>query len=127
MNNRNIYNEIKVLQRKLDKNIEKHGLSDRKTVELSEKIEEYINYYFKCIVKVIDYPKDNEMYLWYESSYDAIKKLTVQLKKFPSVEQWNAYAKQNYLLSSESMKYISKLNWKYLSIKVEREINMKIF
>lgn len=122
-----MYSEIKVLQSKLNKNIEKYGLSDKKTIELSEKIDEYINYYFKCIVKSEDYPQNSEMHMWYKDSYDMLKTFTIELNKFPTVEQWNTYAKENFLLSSESMKYISKLNWKYLSVKVEREINMKIF
>ena len=127
MNNRNIYNEIKVLQSKLNHNITKKGLSDSKTIELSEKIEQHINYYFKCIDKSIDYPKNNTMSILYKVAYQQLKDLTVELKRFPTVEEWNEYAKINNLLSSESIKYISKLNWKYLGVKVEREINMKIF
>lgn len=126
MNNRNVFNEIRVLQNKMNKNIEKYGLSDKKTVELSEKIDEYINYYFTTI-KEREYPAGSEMFLYYRMSYDKLKELTKEKEKFPSVEEWNKYAKENYLLSTESMKYISMLDWNYLRAKINREINLKIF
>ncbi len=126
MNNRNVYSEIRVLQSKLNKNIEKYGLSDKRTIEISEKIDEYINYYY-TLIKERDYPKNSEMFLFYKESYDRLKKLAREIEKFPSAEEWNKYAKENSLLSAESIKYISMLDWNYLRVKVNREINIKIF
>lgn len=126
MNNRNVYSEIRVLQNKLDKNIEKYGLSDKKTIELSEKIDAYINYYYATI-KERQYSTGSEMFLYYRMSYDKLKELTKENEKFPSAEEWNKYAKQNHFLCSESMKYISMLDWNYLRVKINREINLKIF
>lgn len=126
MNNRNVYSEIRVLQNKLDKNIEKYGLSDKKTIELSEKIDTYINYYYATI-KERQYSTGSEMFLYYRMSYDKLKELTKENEKFPSAEEWNKYAKKHSLLCSESMKYISMLDWNYLRVKINREINLKIF
>ena len=125
MNNRNIYSEIKALQSKLNENIKKHGLHDKRTVALSEQIDLYVNYYFKCIVDTVKYPKGNKMFMYYQLSYDRLKEYSIK-NKFPSIDEWNRLVKDENLLSSESMKYISKLDWKYLKIKVKREINMKI-
>lgn len=62
----------------------------------------------------------------YQKSYIALKKITEDFKKFPSVAEWNFYAKQNDLLSHVSLEYVSKLNWKDLKVKVERELNFKV-
>lgn len=125
MNNRSVYGKIKALQRRLDTNIKKHGLSDEKTIELSKEVDEYISYYHK-MTKERDYPKNSEMFLYYRISYDKLKEFAKENGKFPNSEEWNKYAKENNLLSSESIKYISTLDWTYLRVKVNREINMKI-
>ncbi|MCI8362293.1 MAG: aspartyl-phosphate phosphatase Spo0E family protein [Clostridia bacterium] len=117
---------MRVLQNKLNKNIEKYGLSDKKTIELSEKIDAYINYYYATI-KERQYPTGSEMFSYYRISYDKLKELTIEKEKFPSAEEWNKYAKEYGLLCSESMKYISMLDWNYLRVKINREINIKIF
>lgn len=126
MNNRSLYGKIKTLQRRLDTNIKKHGLSHEKTIELSKEIDEYISYYYK-MAKERDYPKGSEMFLYYRISYDELKEFTKENGKFPSAEEWNKYAMENNLLSSESIKYVSMLDWTYLRVKVNREINIKIF
>ena len=108
--NRKLYNEIKVLQKKLDKNIDKNGLKDKQTIETSDKIEELINNYYN-LLKKREYPTESIMKLFYDISYEELKK----------------NAREYGLLSAESIKYISMLDWKYLRVKVNREINMKIF
>lgn len=55
MNNRKIYNEIRVLQVKLNQNIDKKGLTDKKTVELSNRIDELVNYYYYLTTKIRKY------------------------------------------------------------------------
>lgn len=124
--NRKLYNEIKVLQKKLDKNIDKNGLKDKQTIETSDKIEELINNYYN-LLKKREYPTESIMKLFYDISYEELKKNTIVNQKFPEVSQWNKYAREYGLLSAESIKYISMLDWKYLRVKVNREINMKIF
>lgn len=62
---------------------------------------------------------------YYDKSYSELKDITKELKKFPTVKEWNKYAKENNFLCHLSLEYISKLDWNYLQIKVEREINLK--
>lgn len=124
--NRKLYNEIKVLQKKLDKNIYKNGLKDKQTIQISNKIDELISNYYNSIKKR-KYPTESTMKLFYDISYEELKKNTMQNDRFPEVGEWNKYAREYDLLSSESIKYMSMLDWKYLRVKVNREINMKIF
>ena len=77
-------------------------------------------------IKEVEYPKFSDMYLYYKKSYKELKDVTQQLEKFPTVQEWNKFAKENNYLSNVSIEYISRLNWKYLKIKVERELNIKI-
>lgn len=122
----NVYRKIRSLQRKLDASITKNGLSDNKTVELSLEIDELINNYYKQ-TKVREYPKDSPIPYYYNVSYSRLKDYTQEKGKFPTVQEWNKYVKENRLLSTESIKYIAMLEWNYIQIKVERELNMNIF
>jgi len=122
----NVYRKIRSLQRKIDASIAKNGLSDIKTVELSLEIDELINNYYKQ-TKVREYPKSSPILYYYNVSYSRLKDLTRERKKFPTVQEWNSYAKGNRLLSTESIKYIAMQEWNYIQIKVERELNMNIF
>lgn len=126
MNKRNIYNEIKVMQVKLDENVEKHGLDHEKTIEISKQIDIMINYYL-FITKTREYPSESIIKKYYDISYEALKKYTEKYSKFPSVNGWNRLAKKKKYLCSEAIKYITILDWNYLRAKVEREINMKMF
>lgn len=102
---------IKSLRNKLHKSIKKYGVNAEET---------YDN------IQRISYPATSEMKLYYEYSYKQLKIVTQQLERFPSVQEWNKFAKENVLLSSMSMQYISKLNWNYLRTKILRELNMNI-
>ena len=122
---RNIYRKIKKARIKLEEAIEEKGLNSHEVRKLSDKMDELLNEYEKSI-KTIEYPKYNAMFKCYKESYKALKKITKDFKKFPTVEEWNKYAKENDLLSHASMEYISTLNWNNLRIKVLRELNMYI-
>lgn len=115
---------IRSLRNKLHKSINKHGLDSDETRKISDEMDKLINEYYDSI-KQIEYPSDSEMRLYYELSYRALKTITQQLERFPTIQEWNQYAKENYLLSSISIQYISKLNWNYLRTKILRELNMK--
>ena len=39
------------------------------------------------------------------------RKITRDFVEFPTIEEWNHYAKENDLLNSESLKYISDRSW----------------
>ena len=45
--------------------------------------------------------------------------MTVKKIEFPTVKEWNKYAKENQLLSSESIKYIAGVNWHELRNRIE--------
>lgn len=116
---------IKSLRNKLHKSIKKNGLDSDKTRKISDEIDVLINEYYNNIQQ-IKYPAGSEMKIYYEYSYKQLKIVTQQLERFPSVQEWNKFAKENVLLSSMSMQYISKLNWNYLRTKILRELNMDI-
>ena len=116
---------IKSLRNKLHKSIKKHGVSAEETRKISDEMDKLINEYYDNIQE-IEYPADSEMRVYYEQSYKKLKLVTQQLERFPSVQEWNKFAKENVLLSSMSLQYISKLNWNYLRTKILRELNMDI-
>lgn len=120
-----ILRKIKTLRRKLDTAIKKYGLNSNETREISKEIDKLIKEYYDNN-KIIEYPKNSEMIMYYNQSYKALKIMTLQLKRFPAVQEWNDFAKKNNCLSHLSLEYMSKLNWKYLKIKVERELNIRI-
>nr|DAM88586.1 MAG TPA: Spo0E like sporulation regulatory protein [Caudoviricetes sp.] len=116
---------IRNLRNKLHESIKKNGLDSDKTRKISDEMDKLINEYYDNIQQ-IEYPTDSEMKVYYEQSYKQLKIVTQQLERFPSTQEWNKFAKENCLLSSMSMQYISKLNWNYLRAKVLRELNMDI-
>ena len=120
-----ILRKIKTLRRKLDVAIKRYGLNSNETREISKEIDELIKEYYDKN-KIIEYPNNSEMIIYYKKSYEALKIITLQAQKFPSIKEWNSFAKRNNYLSHISLEYISKLNWNYLKIKVERELNLDI-
>lgn len=124
--NNSIYNDIKKLQKILDKNIDKKGLNDFLTRTTSLKLDKLINEFYETIEER-EYPEKNEMYEAYEMSYYMLKEMMITKKRFPMVEEWNDYAQKTGLLNSESIKYISRLEWHFLEIKLKRETNMKCY
>lgn len=117
--------KIRSTREKLNKSIKKYGLNSEETRKISNEMDKMISEYYNNISK-IEYPNNSEMLIYYNRSYEALKLLTKQLGKFPIVKEWNKYAKENNYLSHISLEYISKLDWNYLQIKVERELNLKI-
>lgn len=117
--------KIRSLRNKLHKSIKKNGLDSDETRKISDEMDKLINEYYDNIQR-ISYPADSEMKVYYEQSYKQLKIVTQQLERFPYTQEWNKFAKENCLLSSMSMQYISKLNWNYLRAKVLRELNMDI-
>ena len=122
---RNEMKKIRNLINKLHKSIKKSGLNSEETRKISDEIDVLINEYYNSIEQ-IKYPEYSEMLIYYNNSYKALKKVTNEMKKFPLVQEWNKYAKENNYLSHLSLEYISKLDWNYLQVKVERELNLKI-
>lgn len=116
--------KIRKLRNKLHETIKKTGINSEETKKISDEIDIIINEYYDS-VETTEYPKNSKMIEYYDKSYSALKDITKELKKFPTVKEWNQYAKENNYLCHISLEYISKLDWNYLQIKVEREINFK--
>ncbi len=117
-------NEIRDLQNKLNSDIQNNQIDNLETIGLSNKIDKLLNDYYLVSMYGRKFPTNSNMKKYYELSYKKLVKLTVQNNKFPSLEEWNEYARENNLLSSESMKYISMLEWKYLKLKVNKQIRI---
>nr|DAF27041.1 MAG TPA: hypothetical protein [Caudoviricetes sp.] len=122
---KDIYRKISSLRRKLHKSIDRTGLNSDETRKISNEMDKLIKEYYDGI-KETEYPEFSDMYLYYKKSYKALKNVTEQLERFPTVQEWNKFAKENNYLSHVSIEFVSKLKWNYLRVKVLRELNMKI-
>ena len=58
----------------------------------------------------------------YLKSIKNLKKITKDFVKFPTIKEWNYYAKENNLLSSESLKYISGNSWHDLRNRISSKL-----
>lgn len=110
-----IAEQIEKTRKVLHKNIEKYGLDSKEVREVSIQLDELINRF---------YGKDKEetMQAEYKIAYEELKRLTRELKRFPVVEEWDEYAKENELLSSVTIKAISSTSWNKLRNKVTSEV-----
>lgn len=117
-----IRGKIENLRIKLHKAIEKYGLNSEQTQKISKELDELINYFNKQQRLFPDNSKTSEEY---NLSIEKLKQLTIDFNEFPTVESWNYYARSNNLLSSETLKYISGLNWHELREKILFEIYQK--
>ena len=124
MKNNNL-KKIKGIRKKLNKAISKYGLNSPETRKLSDEIDKKINEYYKSIEQ-IKYPKKSKMYEYKQKSYQAIKQITIENKKFPTVSQWNKIAKEKGYLSHISLEYMLQTNWNDLRIRILRELNLDI-
>lgn len=123
--NNDILKEIRKCRKKLNDSVIKNGIQSFATRKLSDKMDDLINNYYKS-VEVVHFPDNSKMKDYYKRSCDEIKSITKELNKFPTISQWNQHAKENNLLSSASLQYITKLDWNYLRAKISKEINLKI-
>lgn len=115
--------KIKKLRTLLNKYVVEYGTQDERTRKVSKEIDVLINEYYASI-KIRDY-RNNTMPEHYKRSYEELERYTRKLNRFPTVEEWNKYAKANYLLSVESIKYISMLDWNYIEAQIKKGLNLK--
>lgn len=116
--------KIEKLKKKLNKSIERYGLNSEETRKISLELDELINEYNK---NQQIFPENSIMKNAYDKSIKKLKQITTEYGEFPSTKSWNYFAEENDLLSSESIKFISHLNWNELREKILYEINKKIF
>jgi len=109
--------EIEQLRNKLHEAIDKYGINAEETRKISVELDNLLNNR--------GYNEKNLMYNKYLESMFELRKITKLFAKFPSVDEWNKYAKENLLLNSESIKYISGLNWHKLKDRIKNDLNKK--
>ncbi len=112
-------NDFEKLRAKLHESIEVNGLNSEKTRNISKRYNELINSYYQ---EKKQYHENNIMNRTYLESITCLKKIAKDFIKFPSIKEWNYYAKENNLLNSESLKYISGNNWHELRNKISSDI-----
>ena len=100
--------KFETLRRKLHESIKKNGINSEKTKKISAKFDELVNSYYKNEKQYHEY---DVIYIKYKESLDYITKIAKEFGVFPSTAEWNKLAKEKGLLCSESLKYISGLNW----------------
>lgn len=101
-------NDFEKLRGKLHEAIDVYGLDSEKTNKISRRYNELVNDYYQ---NERQYHEDNLMYIKYLESIQCLRKITKDFMKFPTTNEWNHYAKENDLLNSESLKYISGNDW----------------
>lgn len=100
--------KFETLRKKLHDSIKKNGIDSEKTKKISAKFDELVNSYYKNEKQYHEY---DFIYTKYKESLEYISKVTKEFGAFPTTEEWNKFAKEKGLLCSESLKYISGLNW----------------
>lgn len=103
-----VLGKIERLRKKLHATIEKYGLESAQVQKISKELDELINEYMK---RQKNYQEGNIMINEYNIAIEELERLTIESGEFPSIEKWNEYAKEKVFLNSESIKYISGLNW----------------
>ena len=88
---------IKNLKNKMYQYIEKYGLTSNKTVNASQQLDKELNKY---------YSENSSMIYFYKQSIDGLLKYYNIHASFPSITEWNSYAKKENYLSHESIQYI---------------------
>ncbi|MCI8383770.1 MAG: hypothetical protein HFJ33_02735 [Clostridia bacterium] len=107
--------EFEEMQEKLHATIEVYGLNSEMTRKISKKCNDLVNFYYQ---NERQYHDDNVMYEKYIESLKYLRKITNDFVEFPTINEWNYYAKENNLLNSESLKYISGSSWHDLRNKI---------
>ncbi len=116
----NLLGKIKKYRKLLYKNIDIYGINSREVREISLILDNLINKYLKE-ENNLDYSINSKTRKDYLNSYYNLLKVSKDFG-FPTVQEWNHYAKNYGYLSAKSIEYISKKNWKKLKEKVEIEL-----
>lgn len=117
------YKEIKNVRKRLNESVKVNGIQSEITRELSDEMDILINYYYKSI-EVVEI-KDPVLINGYRKSYKHLKEYVKEINKFPTKSEWSSYAQKYDCLSTESMHYISMLDWRHLEKRVKVEISFE--
>lgn len=110
-------NDVERLRKKLYDAIDEYGINSKEVYRLSIEMDKILN--------KRGYDDKNLMYNKYLDSMYELRKISKEFGEFPTVEEWNRYAKENMLLNSESIKYISGLDWNKLRDRIKKDLNKK--
>lgn len=111
-----IAEKIESLRKELYLNIEKYGIESNQTRETSRKFDKLLNQYVKN-KKTTGVVLKGE----YELAYKELKSIKAKTGKFPTTSEWNKYAKDNWFLNSETIKYIGNMSWEELEQKINEQ------
>lgn len=111
--------DFEKLREKLHDSIEKYGLDSEATRKISKRYNVLVNSYYQ---NERQYHKEDIMGIKYIESVENLRKITKDFVKFPTIKEWNYYAKENDLLNSESLKYISGNTWHSLRNRILTEL-----
>lgn len=109
--------EIEELRQQLHEAIEEYGINSEEVYIISVKMDRLLN--------KRGYTNSNTIYNAYLNSMFELRKISKIFGEFPTISKWNKYAKENYLLNSESIKYMSGLDWNRLRSRIKKEMNIK--
>ena len=114
-------NNIEKLRKKLHIAINKYGIKSEQAIKISNEFNEIVNLINIYRKKEIKYQKSSIIYTKYLESTEMLQRITKEFGKFPTKNEWNKYAKEKKLLCSESIKYITGINWRELKNKQNLE------
>lgn len=100
--------EFEDLREKLHESIEINGLNSKQTKKISKRYNDLVNFHYQ---NERQYSDNNLMHKKYVESVKYLRQITRDFVEFPTIKEWNYYAKQNNLLNSESLKYMSGSTW----------------
>lgn len=111
-------NDFEKLREKLHEVIEEYGLNSEEAIYVSNEYNNLVNEYYR---KEKQYHEGNHMQTQYIESIQYLKSIAKDYISFPTINEWNEYAKENNLLNSESLKYISGNAWHDLKNRILSE------
>lgn len=111
--------KLKRIRKKLNKEINKNGTISNRAIEAGKIIDQI------TVEEMQESYRQKEWSL-FERSMKALQYVTVQLEKFPTVEEWNRFAMENGMYSSLSLEYMSQMNWNKIRTNIYKEINHSV-
>lgn len=112
-------NDFDKLRKELHEAIDKYGIQSIEVKKISDKFDKLVTVYY---LSERQYKKGCAMYKKYIESINNIRKITREFGKYPSIDEWNKYAKEEKLLCTESLKFISGKNWHELRRRIFSEV-----
>ena len=91
----------------------------KETKKISKKFDELVSEFYK---KEKQYPTESIIHIKYLETIEELKKVTRDFSEYPTIKEWNKYAKTKNLLCSESLKYVTGINWHELRNRIKSEV-----